>query len=140
MQQQWRDVFNIKVDLANREWKVYLNEIANEEFHVARMGGIAVYNDPYYFLEHYMQEDSGMNHSKWSHPDFRKCIQAAMMAQTRDEQMKQMSAAEDVFIDQMPIAPIFFYNMSHMKNQKVEDIFFSEIGQVDYKWARFVEK
>ncbi|MDN3508320.1 MAG: peptide ABC transporter substrate-binding protein [Simkaniaceae bacterium] len=140
VQQQWRDVFNIKVELANREWKVYLDEIAKEEFHVARMGGIAIYNDPYYFLEQYMWEDNGMNHARWSSPEFKKYIKKAVMASSKGERKKNLLAAEDVFIEHMPIAPIFFYNMSYMKNNDVKEIFFSEIGQVDYKWARFVEQ
>jgi oligopeptide transport system substrate-binding protein len=50
IQEQWYKAFKIRVKLANVEWKVFLDELAHKQFQVARMGGIAGFNDPITFL------------------------------------------------------------------------------------------
>ena len=137
IQQQWRRAFNIQVGLENFEWKVYLDKLVKRDYQVGRLGWIADYHDPINFLEAYQYHDNPMNHSGWEDPNFSHLLTLA--EQERDEQARfdYLSQAEEVFIDAMPIAPIYHNTNSFLKREELKDVIFSSVGSVDFKWARF---
>jgi oligopeptide transport system substrate-binding protein len=135
IQGQWRDALGIKVSLENKEWKVYLDEQRHHQFQIARMGGLANFLDPITFLDNFRYLSSAENFSQWTNPAFTELLEKADHTIDPEERLCYLFKAESIFMDEMPVIPIYFYTGSYLKKPYVKDLYISELGDVDFKWA-----
>jgi len=135
IQEQWFRAFGIRVKLANMEWKVFLNELMHKQFQVARMGGIGTFNDPMTFFDLYRYPHSSNNYSGWSNTEFTELIQNAEMTVDPIKRELFLREAEKIFMDEMPIAPIYYYTGTYIKKKYVKGIQLSEFSDANFKFA-----
>lgn len=135
IKEQWSDAFGIRVDLENMEWKVFLDNVNKHQFQIARMGGIATFNDPTSFLKDYQYEDSTLNHCQWSNETFCDLLNQSDKIKDPEKRMQILAEAEKIFIEEMPIAPIYFYTGSYLKKPYVKNVQISELSDIDFKYA-----
>ena len=118
----WKDVLNIKITLANQEWKVYLDSIDTMNFDIARRGWIGDYVDANNFLDLYIT-DGGNNSTGFSNPRYDEMIlQLAPRAKTQEERFAIFYEAETLLMEQMPILPIFTYTSKKLVHPSVRDM------------------
>lgn len=139
IKEEWSSAFGIRVDLENMEWKVFLDNVNTHKFQIARMGGIASYNDPVSFFRDYQYPNSRMNPCQWSNERFTELMELSDQTQDAEKRMEILSEAEKVFMDEMPIAPIYFYTGSYMKKPYVKSVHVSQLSDIDFKYA-YLEK
>lgn len=139
IKEQWSSAFGVRVDLENMEWKVFLDNVNSHKFQIARMGGIASYNDPVSFFRDYQYPNSRMNPCQWNNKRFTELMELSDQTQDPEKRMQILSEAEKVFIEEMPIAPIYFYTGSYMKKPYVKSVQVSELSDIDFKYA-YLEK
>ncbi len=125
----------MKINLQNKEWKVYLDELGSGQFHVARLGGIANYSDPTSFLDLYKYTSSGHNFSGWTYPEYTKLLEAAENTADSEKRLQILRQAEEILMREMPIAPIYYYTGSYLKRANVKGFYLSELSDIDFKWA-----
>ncbi len=135
IQEQWFQAFGIRVKLANVEWKVFLNELAHKQFQVARMGGIAGYNDPMSFFDLYKYPKSPNNYSGWSNPEFTRLIETAERCVDPQEREKLLRDAESIFMSELPISPIYYYQGTFIKKEYLRGVELTEFSDADFKFA-----
>lgn len=135
IQEQWFQTFGIRVKLANKEWKVFLDELSHKQFQVARMGGVAGFNDPMAFFDLYKFPNSSNNFSGWSNPRFTTLLEQA--ERTADPKTRELLLrdAERLFMSEMPIAPIYYYRGTYIKKNYVKGIELTEFSHGDFKFA-----
>ena len=139
VQQGWTTELGINVKLDNSEWQVYLDKLTSLDFQAARMGWIADYNDAYTFLEQYDSADNGNNDTGWESPKY-----AELLAQSNAEtdpaaRLDLLLQAEAVLMDEMPIAPIYFYTDQFVKKDYVSGMESDSLGNIQLKYVN-IEK
>ncbi|MDN3506367.1 MAG: peptide ABC transporter substrate-binding protein [Simkaniaceae bacterium] len=139
IQEQWFQAFGFRVKLANVDWKVFLNELKHKQFQIARMGGVAGYSDPTSFFDLYKYPESSNNFSGWGHPEFTRLIEAAERCPDLNEREALMRKAEAIFISEMPVAPIYYYQGTYVKKGYLRGVELTEFSEVDFKFA-FLEQ
>jgi len=133
--QMWKDNLGAKVKLRNAEWGVYLNERDEGNFMVARAGWMPDYNDPMTFMDMHVT-DGGNNDSFWSNAEYDKLIREAKSTNDEKVRMEKMHAAEKILMEEMPIAPIYFYVNVNMYKPWVKGVFTPPFGSYqEFKWA-----
>ena len=55
-------------------------------------------------------------------------------ATKRQELLKQ---AEAIFMDEMPVIPVYFYTNNWVQADNLKDVAVSGLGDVQFKWAYF---
>jgi oligopeptide transport system substrate-binding protein len=113
IQQMWRKHLGIHVQIINREWKVYLKDLAMTDFDIARMGWIGDYPDPNTFIE-LLSGNNGNNHSNWSSPEFDDLLRQSRQTRDLDKRLDLMRQAEVLALDQQPLIPIYVYTRTQM--------------------------
>lgn len=109
IQQMWKKNLGVEVELLNQEWKVYLKSEATLDYSIARAGWVGDYPDPKTFLDMFVT-DGGNNQTGWSNKQYDDLIAKTQTAKTADERMKLFQDAEKLLVvDEMPIAPIYYY-------------------------------
>ncbi len=135
IQGQWRSALGIQVVLNNMEWKVFLDQLRHYQFSIARMGGLAGFNDPMTFFELYKYPSSSDNYTQWNHPRFTELLCASDLATTPQERTHILSQAEQILIEEMPLIPIYFYTAAYLKSKALKGVRIDALGQADFKFA-----
>jgi oligopeptide transport system substrate-binding protein len=120
IQQMWKDELNIRVTLANQEWKVYLDSVDEKNYDIARMGWIASDLDPATFLL-IQTTDSGINRTGWSNTRYDE-IMNELAPSTADPGARSalMHEAETILMNAMPLIPLYTYNSKHLVQPSVQ--------------------
>ena len=99
------------------------------------MGGIAGFNDPMTFFDLYKYPDSSNNYSGWSNTEFTNLIERAERTLDVEKRKALLRKAEEVFMAEMPIAPIYYYQGSYLKKHYLKGVQLSEFSEADFKFA-----
>ncbi|USG63596.1 peptide ABC transporter substrate-binding protein [Brevibacillus ruminantium] len=135
IQDQWKKNLGVEVKLENKEWKVYLEDMHQGNYQVGRMGWLGDFNDPINFLELYRDKDGGNNDTRWEHPKYKELLIQSNSESDPEKRKKILLDAETILMDEMPIAPIYFYTNSWVQKENVKGVVIGGLGDVDWKWA-----
>lgn len=139
IQQMWKEVLNIRVELLNQEWKVYLDSTAKGKYDVARASWIGDYTDPNTFLDMWVT-GGGNNRAGWSHARYDALIHRAAREVNQAQRMALFREAESILVEQeVPIIPIYYYVTREMYRSNVKGIWQNVRGVHPLKWI-YVEK
>jgi oligopeptide transport system substrate-binding protein len=108
VQEMWRQNLGINVNLANQEWKVYLQTRGQHNFDIARAGWIGDYRDPKTFLDMFIT-GSSFNEGLWTNKEYDRLIEATTKTADQAVRMRAFHEAEKIFVQDMPLAPVYFY-------------------------------
>ena len=103
----WRENLGVRVELVNREWKVFLKELQNEPPPVFRLGWGADFPDPDNFMNLFTSYSEN-NHTGWASPRYDALVERAAREpdparrQTLYDEAQRLLCEEDV-----PIVPLF---------------------------------
>lgn len=122
IQQQLRNSLNIPIALENMEWGSYLDKVTKQDFQIARAGWIADYPDPNTFLDLWVT-DGPQNNTGWSNKEFDKLIADAARQRDPQKRMSILRDAEAIFVDELPVIPIYFYTSLNAIDPRVENFF-----------------
>lgn len=136
LQNMWKEELGIECKIAQQEWNVFLATRPAGTFEVARDGWIADYDDPLTFLEIF-KSDNGNNDCHWKNADFDKLIDQAKAEPDATKRFEILHQAEDIWADQMPGAPIFYYADTFMKKPNLQGYWDSPLG---YKFFMYCTK
>lgn len=143
IQQQWKSVLSIDVDLESCDWKLYLSKINKQDYQIGRMGWVGDYNDPLSFLLPFKYKDrppmGGNNETGWENPQFISLLDHAESEVDPKKRAALLEEAEALLIDEMPIIPLFFLNYCYLKKKTVHGVYLSALGIADYKNAYIKE-
>ncbi|MHC0036697.1 peptide ABC transporter substrate-binding protein [Pseudoneobacillus sp. C159] len=137
VQDMWKNDLGINVTLDNSEWAVYIDKLHKGDYMVGRMGWLGDFNDPINFLELYREKNGGNNDTLWENAEFKKLLDDSQKETDPDKRMQMLKDAEAIFMDEMPVAPIYFYTNVWVEKDNLKDVVVSGLGDVQLKWAHF---
>jgi oligopeptide transport system substrate-binding protein len=135
IQQQWFDAFGIRVKLEAVESKVYFDRLFKQDYQLASGSWFADFNDPINFLEIFKYRHQGVNNTLWENKTYTQLLDASSKEPDRAKRMELLSCSEKVLMEEMPIIPIFYSAMLYVKEDDVQDVVLSSMGNLDFKWA-----
>lgn len=135
IQDQWKKELGAEIKLDNKEWKVYIEDLHQGKFQVGRMGWLADYNDPLTFLDLFKEKDGGNNDTRWENPRYKELLNQSATEPDPEKRKQILAQAEQILMEDMPIAPIYYNTYSWVKKDNVKDVFVDGTGSVDFKWA-----
>ncbi|UOF91208.1 peptide ABC transporter substrate-binding protein [Fodinisporobacter ferrooxydans] len=121
IQQMWKKNLGVDVTLQNEDWKIYLDKLTKGDFQIGRMGWIQSYTDPSAELD-LLKSDFGSNYTRWKNKQFDKYVNEAETTTDVSKRMDDMHKADQLIIDQAPVAPLFFYTNVFAFNKKIDGI------------------
>jgi len=118
LQQTWQRELGVDLRLENQEWKVYLDNMHQENFQLCRSGLIMEPFDASQLLKTFTG-DSGFNYTGWSDPEYDKLYEQVMRTADVSARMKLLQRMEKILTDAMPILPIYYYTNQYLMDPSV---------------------
>ncbi|MEH7346270.1 peptide ABC transporter substrate-binding protein [Bacillus sp. JJ1532] len=137
IQDMWKNNLGVEVNLDNQEWAVYLDKVHSLDYQVARMGWLGDFNDAINFLEMFRDANGGNNDTGWENKEYQELLAKSATEGDPEVRQQMLKDAEAIFMDEMPIAPIYYYTNNWVQDPKLKDVVVSGLGDVQYKWAYF---
>ena len=135
IQEMWKQNLGIKnVTLRNEEWGTYLQSRDDGAFTVARAGWIGDYNDPNTFLDMWTT-GNGNNNSRFTNAEYDRLVAECLVEGNMNTRNDKLHRLEDIFMEEMPIIPIYYYTLPALVSQKLKGYSSIIIGGVDFKTA-----
>jgi len=135
IQDQWKKNLGVDIKLKNKEWKVYLEDVHQGNYQIARGGWMGDFNDPINFLEMFQEKDGGNNDTRWGNPKYKELLNQSALEQDPEKRKAILLQAEQILMDEMPIMPIYFYANSWLQNENLKDVVMDGLGDIDFKYA-----
>jgi oligopeptide transport system substrate-binding protein len=137
VQDQWKKNLGVDVTLQNQEWKVYIDTLHSGDYQIGRMGWLGDFNDPINFLELFKEKDNGTNDTNWENPQYKDLLNKALVEPDTEKRKKILINAEQILMDEMPIAPVYFQTDAWVQNPKLKGVTVDVLGNIDFKGAYF---
>jgi oligopeptide transport system substrate-binding protein len=127
MAQMWKQKLGVKVELANMEWKTFLEVRGQQDFDLARGAWCGDYNEASTFLD-LVTSASGYNDGKFSNAE----VDALMAsAKTMADPSANYTRVEQIMADEMPLIPIYHYTSVFMLNATLKNW---PVNNVEQNW------
>ncbi|MBI5345999.1 MAG: peptide ABC transporter substrate-binding protein [Chlamydiae bacterium] len=126
---------NIEIQLEPLERKVYLEKMATGQYQLALGSWIADFNDPVSFLNVFKYQNCGTNNTFWENSNYTSFLDQALLCSDKEKRKALLQQAENILLEEAPIIPLDHLSGNYLKNPKLKDMYLSELGQMDFKWA-----
>lgn len=116
----WEEELGIRVTLENKEWKVFLEDLDNLNYDIARASWIGDYPDPNTFLNMWVT-DGGNNRTGWSHERYDALIEQANLETDAQRRLALLREAEEILcVEELPIIPVYTYRVVRLLRPHVQ--------------------
>ncbi len=127
LSQMWKQKLGVNAELANMEWKIFLEERGNQNFDLARGAWCGDYNEASTFLD-LLQSDSGYNDGKYNNA---KVDELLASAKTADDAAPLYTEVERIIAQETPVIPIYHYAGVYMMDSDVGNW---PVNNVEQNW------
>ena len=134
VQESWNQVLGFQMQLGNQEWAVFQDTRKNGNFDIARGGWLTDFMDPIGMLAIFTKENA-YNDPNYDNPVFDALIADAQATTSPSVHFEKLYAAQDEFMGDMPIIPVYHYSDFMYVKSYVEDWGRSVLGTVDFSRA-----
>jgi len=108
--QSFMDTLNVKVNIVNQEWKVYLATCREDAPQIYRMGWCADYPDANNWVNEVFNSNSGSNYANYNNPEYDATVEQAARETDPAVRLDLYKQAETLLCEtDCAIAPIYFY-------------------------------
>ena len=131
----WLEHLGVQSEIAEQEYRVYLNTMFRKDYQVARVGWVADYNDPMTFLDMWVT-DSDNNLANWANAQYDQLIDKALGAGDRPTRNELMFEAEKILMNEQPVIPIYYYTNPYLERETIKGVIHPSFAFfADFKWA-----
>lgn len=135
IQDQWRRVLGIVIQVEGVERKVFFDRLSHGDYDMVYRDWIADFNDPVNFLEIFKYKQQSTNNSGWEDPTYSQLLDDSFQCGDMQKRLEILANCEEILLEAMPIIPLRHHNMFYVKDEALEGVFLSSLGHLDFKWA-----
>ncbi len=139
VQDMWKKNLEVDVELNNEEWNVYLDSLGEGNYQMGRIGWISDFNDAINFLEIF-ETVGGNNYTNWENEEYQNLLKESRKELDSDKRQELLKEAEDLFMEELPIIPIYFYTNTYASKDSVKGIEALPVGAFNLKWGYISEE
>jgi ABC-type oligopeptide transport system substrate-binding subunit len=134
-QEMFKENLGVDVVINSVDPKTYMELLGKGDFSMHYIGWSGDYNDPLTFLDLWVT-NAPFNTTGWSNKDYDELINAARTTLDPQERLDSLLAAENLLLEEAPIAPIFWPVRNYLDQEYVFDLARPPVGPAtEYKWA-----
>ena len=139
MQQQWREVLGVEVELEALEYKTLHEKGKNGLLSMGYFVFLSMYQDPIELLDRFKNAQNTRNYARWQNDTYADLLTRSAQSSTQEEHFALLDQAEKIMIDEMPYAPIFHWNYALLVQPHVKGFDISPLGYFCFDKV-FIEK
>jgi oligopeptide transport system substrate-binding protein len=137
IQHQWQETLGIKIQLDGMEWNSFFASMWRGEVQIGGAPWYSWHDDPIYNLSHVRSKTARYNSTHWDHADYKALLDAADTEMDLDKRRGFLQEAERLVLHESPLVPLYVTTFKYVADERLEGVFISELGHIDFKWAHW---
>lgn len=130
-QEYWKQKLGLEVEVLSMPYKSQLSAIKSGDYQICFTAWGPDYNDPSTFLDVF-SSGSGMNDTGYTSEEFDDLLVQAKAETDPAKRSELFVKAEQKLLEDMPIAPITFYNRAYLVSDQLKGLFRSSFQDIDF--------
>jgi len=130
LQQQWEEALGITVQIQMIDFKHLLTKVQEGTYQMAIFAASAEYADPLALLQQFRLQSGAKNYCRWESTKFKALLDKSALEPDIDKRLAILAQAEDVLMQDMPIAPIFHWSFPLLIQPHVSGFMLNALGIV----------
>jgi dipeptide transport system substrate-binding protein len=126
-------VFAMEVSVETVSWETFFNELPKREHDILGITWYSWYQDPLYTFEIFTNPGHEMNSAGWTDSTYQELVHELREDVTNLELRKKI---ELYLLKKMPVVPLVDHTFRYMKHSQIDNILFSHLGNIDFRWAK----
>jgi oligopeptide transport system substrate-binding protein len=135
VQESWKTVLGVEVDLQNQEWAVFQDTRQNGDYDISRGGWLTDYMDPSGMLAIFTSENA-YNDPNYDNPDYDTLLSDSQSTSDVAVHFQKLYQAQDMLMADMPVIPVYYYADTWLIKSYVTDWGRSVLGSIDFTHAK----
>ncbi|GKX42585.1 peptide ABC transporter substrate-binding protein [Pectobacterium carotovorum subsp. carotovorum] len=135
----WKKTLGVDVRLSNQEWQTYIDSRNSGNFDVVRASWVGDYNEPSTFLSLLTSHHSG-NITRFKNANYDRVLDEAGNQTNPQALNADYNRAEQILMDEAPIAPIYQYTNGRLIKPWVKGYPITNPEDVAYSHMLYIEK
>ncbi len=133
VQKQWKEVLGIHISIEPViHWEELMARFQQSQFDIISSGWSIDYHDPIATLNGVGKYNGG-----WSNVAFEHIMNNLPSVVSLEERKRLCHEAEKILLDEMPIVPVYYKSSYYLKNEKLNGVFISDLGAINFSNAYF---
>lgn len=132
LQEQWKRVLGIELRLEHLDHKILMDKLIKRDYQLAQSLWIAQYNDQMNILERFKYKTNPKNYANWEKPEYIQLLEESFYA-NGVERATILEKAETLFLDEMPICPIYHWKTTYMLQPNLNALQMTPIGDIIFQ-------
>lgn len=138
LQEMWMKHLGIKIKIEAITYKEFLTVTASGKFDLCNYYWLAQYDDPMNILDRFRKKSNPKNYPNWENEEYIRLLDASALV-TGEERNRIIQQAEELIMDEMPLAPIIHTSIIRMVQPYVKNMHTCAIGSTELHKIR-IEK
>jgi oligopeptide transport system substrate-binding protein len=113
LQQMWQQNLGIRLNLVNKEGRVFFEERVHRLYQLSRAGWVGDYLDAHAFLSVFVS-DGGQNNTGFANPEYDRLVHESLNESDPAKRHGIYRAIESILLREMPIVPLFHDSSPHL--------------------------
>lgn len=130
-QEYWKQNLGLEVEVLSMPYKSQLSAIKSGDYQICFTAWGPDYNDPSTFLDVFYS-GSGMNNTGYASEEYDKILVQAKAESDPAKRSELFVQAEQKLLEDMPIAPITFYNRAYLVSDQLKGLYRSSFQDIDF--------
>jgi len=132
IQQQWQRVLGVQIKIENCDHKILMDKLIKRDYAFAQSLWVAQYNDQMNILERFKSKKNAKNYCQWENPEYIRLLENSFY-ENGVKRAAVLEKAEEIFIDEMPICPIYHWDMVYVVQPYLTNVQMSPIGDLIFE-------
>ena len=135
IQGQLNQALSVNIELEAQETRVYYEKLRKGNYELAICSWIADFDDPINFLELFQYQNQSGNMTGWESAEYLEQLNQSVISEG-DERLAVLAKAERILMNEMPIIPIFHFQMNYLQNKDLDGVVLRPTGLIDCRFAK----
>ena len=132
LQQQWLKNLGVDIKIQALEHKILIDKLCKRDYSFGLTIWRAQYHDPINILERFKYRENVKNYPGWENTEFKKLLDLSATQSLKDR-IKTLEKAEELFLSEFPVAPLYHWSFCYLSRPHVKEIHFSPVGGIFFE-------
>jgi oligopeptide transport system substrate-binding protein len=132
IQQQWQHVLGVSIKIENLDHKILMDKLVKRDYLFAQSLWLAQYNDQMNILERFKFKTNAKNYSNWENPEYIQILEDSFY-ENGVKRAEILERAEEIFLSEMPICPIYHWDMPYIVQPHLSNVKITPIGDLVFE-------